>query len=386
MKNWIVVTLAWASLAFGSDSKFDERELIPTEVVITEQANARLLAAQQQPSNGGGSSTIGTDSYDVRTHTSWFYGSKPIVTCFNHVESFGPSAKQASAAIEASIKRWQTYFKEKKIAKGSPELSPNANFKLKGRCQGDEDLVIFLGTGPIFAGLQDLKAVQRLNFPIAYANKTYMSRDLKWSKGYIRLVASGYYGGGTSETLFPDWRKPGSLESVLTHELGHVLGFLHTRDTIMRAELVEQVFSKEPRRIEIDGAKQLVSCNECSTTYRIAGSPNDSALFEKLGLKSTTKLLLEKTGDGFYFTDGKTKVRLVETSRTVVDSSKTLVTNFTESLNDSSQTFNVYSYVALGESKTPLVLEYNSGSAGGAIILRSVEKGEIREIGRFEAL
>lgn len=360
----LLSVIAWAEEK-GAD-------LVPTDaLVIEESSRSRKI---------GGSSSIGTDAVDMRTQTAWYYGTKPIVTCFNAAENFGQSEKQIKSTIEASLKTWREYFALKKIVKEGGAQSPSVNFKFIGKCKGDEDLVLFFGTGPIFGGLQDLKAVQRLNFPAAYVNKTHMTRDLKWSKGYVRIVSSAYY---TPD--FPNWGKPGALAAVLTHELGHVLGFAHTPGTIMQAELVDRVFSDQPvAALRVDGAKQLVSCAECSASYKLAVGGYQKGFFERVGLKGESKLRLLQSPSGFDLSDGKIKVRVTETSRSQSDMARTLVSNFATPLNNQSETYNLYAFVSATSQKIPVILEYNSASANGAIVLRSAENGEILEVGRFE--
>ena len=355
-----------------------DAEMLPTEVLILEQA------AQGERKKGGGSSSIGTDSYDVRTQTAWFYGTRPVVTCFQQLATFGVSEKQSSAAVKGAIARWQDYFQRKNIAnKARATDTPDLNFDWRGKCRGNEDFVIYLGTGPIFAGLLDLKAVQRLGSPAAYVNKTYMSRDLHWSKGYIRILPQGYYANVNGQP-FPDWHKALALEAVLTHEIGHVLGFGHVPKTVMQAEWLDQVFGANPSApLAIDGAKQLVTCETCSATYHLQNG-FDASFFANLGLHRTDTLRLLKRDKGFALSDGKAVLPLQETSRAEASHEQTLLSNFPEGLNDSSQSFVLYGQVSpSGQNKIPMVLEFNSGATDGTLVLRSLVGGEIRETGRF---
>lgn len=348
---------------------FAAQELVPTDALIGEDSPV-------YNKKKGSSSSIGTDAIDVRVQSAWFYGNDPIVTCYQRLETFGIKDGEAVKSIERSLARWRDYFSKKKIAPKVTEQTPNLNFKFIGKCKGDENLVIHLGTGPIFGGLQDLKAVQRLNYPAAYINKTHMTRDLKWGKGYIRLVAANYYGNN-----FPDWSKASAMEAVLTHELGHVLGFVHTAGTIMDGELVDRVFDKPLKSIEIDQGKQLVSCLSCATSFRLSEADPGAALaFAPLGLPSSKAIKLLQTPSGFKISNGKKEIELKETSRSSMDSARVLLSNFATELNDRSEAFNIYAKT-VAEPSVPVILEYNSGSA---LVLRAVQDGEIRTVGHFE--
>src|SRR4051812_16153901 len=83
--------------------------LIQTEVMILEQSD------RANDFEGGSSSSIGTDAFDVKTQTTWFYGEKAISTCYQRLDSFPRSSSEVSKAIENSIRIWRAYFKDKKI-------------------------------------------------------------------------------------------------------------------------------------------------------------------------------------------------------------------------------------------------------------------------------
>ncbi len=197
-----------------------ERVMLPTDALLYESSHQAVVAM-----GGGITSVGGTDSPDVRLLTAWFYGSEPIATCYLQSENFGASRGQSERAIRHAIRIWQKYFTDKKIKSRLPAASSiNLNFDFRGRCRGGEDLALFFGTGPIFANLSDLKTAQLYHRPYAFVNKTHMSQDLRWAKGYIRIMRAGQY---NVNPLRPDWSQSNALDSIVLHELGHVLGFVH---------------------------------------------------------------------------------------------------------------------------------------------------------------
>jgi hypothetical protein len=174
-----------------ANEKFNELELVPIDSLQMQNETQWL---DQINSRSGGDSFGGGDQIDKTKNTAWFYGQKEILVCYHLTENFGIHAEQIENTFKLVIEDWKNYFFEKNIGKNvSLENKINHNFLLKSQCQGNEDLVFYFGTGPIFANLLDLKARQHLDRPSAYVNKTHISRNLKWSKGYIRFVEPRTY-------------------------------------------------------------------------------------------------------------------------------------------------------------------------------------------------
>jgi len=362
--------------ADGAKATAAEMEMVPTETLIVEAAS--------KVKRGGGSSSIGADSYDARLYTAWFYGKDPIKTCYNSLGSFGVSNKVVETAILRSLQTWKDYFKNKVLLSDAKNTDAdtlaNLNFRFSGKCKGNEDLVLFFGAGPIFGNVQDLKMVQTLQSPLAYVNKTHMRRNLKWSKGYIRFISHGEYGED-----FPNWKNSKSLEAILTHELGHILGFGHTPHTIMSADVIDQVSDGKEVNLSVDQAKQLVTCGSCREVYSLV--PFEKAtLLGSFGLDLKKNISLIKVGSSVTMTDGKREIDLLEPKISNSEMKQTLFTNFsTAGLNQGSQTMNIYGKMKNRQGQeVPVVIEYNSIDQKGGLAFRMVSANGFDDVLAFQ--
>lgn len=351
-------------LIFSFASLATDLEMVPTEALIFE-------VSAKPAKKGGGSSSIGADTYDGRLQTGWFYGSKPITTCYNSLSSFGVNQKDLQSLIQRSLKRWQDYFRRQVyLDQKRTELSPNLNFKFHGKCKGDEDLVFYFGAGPIFGNIQDLKSIQTLKAPMAYVNKTHMRRDLKWSKGYIRFINHGEYGEN-----YPDWKKPGALEAVLTHELGHILGFTHTPNTIMSADALNQT------NTSIDQGRQLVTCESCTEIYALNEKEVPQVLKE-LGFSDRGQIQLRKMGQKWILANRQKSFEILDPRLSRAEVIQTLFLNFESPVNNTSKTANIYGTIKRDDKMVPVIVELNSIDQNGGLSLRIVsEKGFEEPIG-----
>ena len=316
MKTWTFL-FVFALLVSGSALSAPPSKLIATDVLLSEDP--------QKPTQKGGSSTsVGGDSLDERRISAWFHGKEPVDVCYNYLESFGLTEPEVRKDLEASIANWKQYLKSKVLVRDGDMKSVNANLILRGKCKGDEDLVIHFGTGPIFGNIQDLKVAEGLHSPVAYANKTHLTSETLWSKGYIRIVPRAYYGADG----FPDWRIKNSLRAVLAHELGHVFGFVHEPSTIMDGDVIQCALSKSstPAIIDIDQEQELVTCVDCELRYRrpTAVLPK---LFIDLGFNEKKELEIVRSKEGLAFVQGARVVKLAGATRTVIERRRVLRTS-----------------------------------------------------------
>lgn len=247
----------------------------PSSLVLTDVLLSRNFS-RSHVSFGGGSigGFGGGDTTDLRRLAAWFYGERQIQVCTQLNVNFGLNEITISDAVQKAILLWKAYFSEKQINSNLSEKI-NLNFKLKPKCTGGEDLVFYFGTGPINQNLLDLRAFQSLSNPLAYVNKTHMSEDLKWSKGYIRFVESNSY--GLDDGFFPDWSNQQHFFQILVHEIGHVLGFTHIPGTIMTGSIVRDTVV-ENKALNVDNDVELFSCKSCLASFDLE-TTNDQGLF-----------------------------------------------------------------------------------------------------------
>ena len=271
---------------------FSFAEMIPTDVLL----DLETVEISNSPffSTGGSIDSFGGgDSVDVRRLTAWFYGDKPVQTCFLKIDDFSVDAEIIFENLNKAKDTWSNYFFDNKINQAQTEKI-NHNFNIKENCSGDEDLVLYFGTGPIHDNLSDLKARQSLSNPIAFTNKTHISDDLKWSKGYIRFVGDNEY-RLSEDKLFPNWNSGDTLYSMILHELGHVLGFIHKENTIMTGKIVTDLFVHDLSHSTIDQNEELHPCVDCIKEYKIVFTKNES-VFPLNGI-----LFLDQTAEEIKF-------------------------------------------------------------------------------------
>ncbi len=260
--------------------------LVLTDVLLTRNFTKDNL------SSGGGSigGFGGGDTTDRRRLAAWFYGQSPIQVCYQLNAFFGLTKQEVDFEIKKSFSIWKNYFIEKQINKNKIQQI-DTNFNLKAQCDGGEDLVFYFGTGPINQNLLDLKANQNLSNPVAFANKTHISQDFNWSKGYIRFVEN--YSYGLDDGFFPDWTNKTHFSEILLHEVGHVVGFAHIPGTIMTGSIVRGTIIENKNLNTVDLENELYQCLDCLAVYN---------------LDSSLDLNLIPTGTKIYFNQDQVKI------------------------------------------------------------------------------
>lgn len=233
------------SLFFLFMSLNTSAELRPTDVLLEESVhlNSPLFSGGYDGFGGG-------DLIDVRKLTAWFYGERSIKTCFHVTQTFGLDSEKLKRLIEESANEWNQFFTEREI-NSHYKVPISTNFQVSERCSSEDDLVFYFGTGPISFNLNDLRARQLYIRPIAYVNKTDMSENFMWSRGYIRFIEPYRYLNHLGH-LYPDWSNEQNTKQMISHELGHVLGFLHVPESIMNSQIAQNLFASDNHRLHED--------------------------------------------------------------------------------------------------------------------------------------
>jgi len=300
---------------FGLSSQVEAQgnhSLRPTNTLLEETTyfNSPLFA-------GGYDGVGGGDLVDIRKLTAWFYGTEEIKTCFHVTQNFGLEHSKIKELIEKSISDWQNFFNQREI--NSHFNTPiNTNFVLADSCGFNDDLVFYFGTGPISYNLNDFRAYQLYIKPVAYVNKTDMSEDFIWSRGYIKFVEPHLYLNHQGK-LYPDWSNEEDTFQMISHELGHVLGFLHVSDSLMSSQIAQNLFATENKEQHNSSMSQLFPSLE-SKSYLTPSGLTDSLWSQISSIQINTK-----TGD--FFIDSQRVNKTYE----ITDDVTPLLVNFHQS-------------------------------------------------------
>lgn len=209
-------------------------------LVVILQVNTGLA---QKGTVGGG----GLDIKDKYEGTTWFVGkSKVVRTCFRKDPFFKISDEDLNKVIQNSVSTWKEYYLQVRrdaYDKEYPlgEQTPSFNFTISNACSGDEDLTLHLGTTSREIEIEKL----RYNDPVSIANRTKYNKSIGWSKGYIWI---------TRDIINSPMFSARLIKSILIHELGHVFGCGHIKDTIMDEDFTKEIINPQGI-VEANGVK-----------------------------------------------------------------------------------------------------------------------------------
>lgn len=192
--------------------------------------------------DGGGSGASFPES-----GAAWFYADKTdgqINICIKRDPAFKASYPEITRSIKAAFQTWDKYIKASDIydafdEDGNPVPTPYptnltilTKINIQTNCTKKTDITFYLGLKDKI--VQDV--LDRMVKPKGFAYRNYDDIDAinGTSKGIVYIFSPTFeIGGDLSDTLRYDWSKPNRLQAMITHEVGHIMGLPHIKNTIM---------------------------------------------------------------------------------------------------------------------------------------------------------
>lgn len=237
------------------------------------------LGLAAAPAFGPGSSISGGDDRTT-ADSAWFLGKDKVIRyCVERDAAFKVPAAEAIAAVERSFATWRDYIATRKTdAFGGEAWRLATTWKQVASCDGTDDIRFYFGGQPAEVEAHKTFFVN----PAAFAARTAYDLDKGWSDGFIWVSGTKDYLLDSGAVVI-DWTKPGSLDAILLHELGHVFGNGHVSGTIMEEAIIDRIAYAEPgdeflRRI--DDWMELATCEDCSESVPgyLGPSPKPSVI------------------------------------------------------------------------------------------------------------
>jgi len=224
--------------------------------------------AGQSTGNGG-------DTLRPESGSAWFLGDAPVKYC---VVSKGLPSLRPAVISDSFVRAYETWVRYVSVKRPS-QTTPYGFFFSKTlsaleSCNGTEDLTIYYGE----QNEEVRKYASQHTNPIAFAVRTSYDMNSGRGKGFIWIAPAGAL---VSSERFPDWERPGQLDGVLLHEVGHVFGCDHVEGTIMAADLIGSLRTQRDRYVDrlrsIDQERELFFALD--ETFSYTGEIDDEASY-----------------------------------------------------------------------------------------------------------
>lgn len=195
-----------------------------------------ILLCTSSLARQGGYSGGGGDYHSIDSGAAWFIGTQQITYCIEASNDFGLTTNEIQQSFENAVGTWKQYIRDRRIHASEPEERRlNLNFSYSAACSGQENLRIYLGVEPN----EVLQAKKKFEKPYAFAIRESYDLTTGMAKGFMWFAKSGSLFPGAYAGGFPNWKNPYTLQGMMLHELGHVLGVAgHVDGTIMAEDMM----------------------------------------------------------------------------------------------------------------------------------------------------
>ena len=259
LKN-LTLTLLVAIFCFGGcrftdNSRKDQKREESSGGAPTESTNDSKEHADINGNNGRGGIIDGNTGELITTeHNPWFIGKSTIQYCINSASTFSLPQAAASIAIQDAFTTWSNVFPmlQKYGSVDSDFDLPSQNLPLEIAskfeevpCEKNPPLVFKLGISDA-----DVRAVLPFTaiHTVGFARRTEYDVKTGQARGYIWIASDRgdqrYQGENVQEEF---WKRDGIFYNVVAHEIGHIFGTSHVKNTIMDAKLPAAVISSKEK-------------------------------------------------------------------------------------------------------------------------------------------
>lgn len=216
--------------------------------------------------NIGVESSGGTEDYVP--NTAWFTdGNRQIRWCVLVDPDFGNTEEEVAAEVRMAFETWAKYLVTKRVFAGlSPKPFRQLNTKLASieKCDGSQDLKFYFGV----SDLNVEKNKIRFRNPFAFVQQTVpFDGHTGWSQGFVWVGSAKR----VPENELPPAHRKYYVQTVLLHEIGHIMGCEHVEGTVMTPKLSNEISFNIPLFYgRIDWGREIATCPDCAIDYREA--------------------------------------------------------------------------------------------------------------------